>query len=245
MAENGGPRFYTTIQIQNASTTAVSANVVLTFAANCGVANGCPNSNTPNPETFTLLQGQSKTLFQAGGISSLSPNNNWLTFGKYVGSATITQNGTSANLVAIVNQQNYASPNTGSAYEGFDPNAASATVNLPLVAANNSGFNTSINLVAVSGSGTATVDYSTNSQSGALAEPVSDSKALSAGQSWVLIQAGAPGVWSGLNNWSTAGRYVGSAKVTTTGTLKVFVIVNFQNPSATGDKYYTYDGFNQ
>jgi hypothetical protein len=59
----------------------------------------------------------------------------------------------------------------------------------------------------------------------------------------VLIQAGVPGPLTGVNNWSTAGRYVGSAKVTATGGT-VIAIVNFNGP-ATGDTFFTYDGFGQ
>jgi hypothetical protein len=231
MANNSG--YYTGIQIQNAGTN--STQVTLTFGANT-----IGNTNTPNPETFTLAAGEAKTLIQAGGVSIYSPNNDWSAFGKYVGGATITQTG-SEPLVAMVNQNQYTS--LGSAYEGFDPANAGDTINLPLIAANNSGYLTGIQIQAVSGTPNVTVDYGTNTGSGSLLEPVNDSKTLNAGEVWTLIQSGPPGVLSGANNWSTAGQYVGSAKVSATGGT-IVAIVNFVGP-ADGDRLYTYNGFNE
>jgi hypothetical protein len=234
MANNSG--YYTSIQVQNAGTG--SANITVAFGANT-----IGNTNTPNAETFTLAAGAAKTLIQAGGISAYSPSNNWTAFGQYVSGATISQSGTSQPLVAVVNQTQGTT--FGSAYEGFDPSGASGTINLPLIAANNSGYLTGIQIQAVSGSPQVTVDYSTNTGSGSLVEPLNDSKTLSAGETWTLIQAGTPGPLTGVNNWSAAGQYVGSAKVTATGGT-IIAIVNFNgSPSMGGDRLYTYTGFNQ
>jgi hypothetical protein len=231
MSNNGG--FYTSVQVQNAGTT--TTTVTVNFGPNT------QGANNPVAEVFQLGPGVAKTLIQVGGISSFSPSNNWNTIGKYVGGASITQSGTEP-LVAVVNQNSTTSSALGTAYEGFDPNAASPTVNLPLIAANNGGYNTSMQIQAVSGNPSVTVDYSTNTGGGALLEPVNDTKSLTTGQVWTLIQAGNSPSLSGNNNWSTAGRYVGSAKVTVTGGT-VIAIVNFIGP-ATGDTFYTYDGFN-
>jgi hypothetical protein len=233
MANNSS--YYTSINLQNAGVN--TTTITVTFGVN---KIGSPT--TPNPEVFTLGPGAAKVLIQNGGISVFSPSNNWTTFGKYVSGATIAQSGAEP-LVAIVNQNSTTYLSLGSAYEGFDPSAATGTVNLPLIAANNSGYYTSINLQAVSGNPAVTIDYNTNTGGGSLTEPISDTQTLTAGETWVLIQAGVPGPLTGVNNWSTAGRYVGSAKVTATGGT-VIAIVNFNGP-ATGDTFFTYDGFGQ
>lgn len=232
MANNSS--YYTCMQIQNAGTN--STNVTVEFGANTA------GSGTPNDETFTLTSGGAKTLCQLGGISGLSPNNDWNALGKYVSGATITQTG-SEPLVAVVNQNSTVATSLGSTYEGFDPDSASQTINLPLIAANNSGFLTGVQIQAVSGTPAVTVDYSTNTGSGTLTEPVNDTKTLSTGETWTIIQAGGPGGLSGNNNWGTAGQYVGSAKVTATGGT-IVAIVNFNGP-ASGDTFFTYDGFNE
>jgi hypothetical protein len=232
MSNNGS--YYTSIQVQNAGTTTTTLTV--TFGTNT------QGSNNPVAEVFALGPGAAKTLLQVGGISPFSPSNNWTAIGRYVGGAVITQSGTEP-LVAVVNQNSTTYTSLGTAYEGFDPASASATVNLPLIAANNGGYATSMQIQAVSGSPAVTVDYTTNTGGGALLEPVNDTKSLTTGQVWTLMQSGNNPALSGVNNWTTAGRYVGSAKVTVTGGT-VIAIVNFLGP-ATGDTFYTYDGFNQ
>jgi hypothetical protein len=235
MANNSS--YYTAIQVQNAGSN--STAITVTFGTNTA------GSGTPNPESFTLAGGAAKTLIQLGGISGVSPNNNWNAFGKYVSGAKITQSGTEP-LVAIVNQNSTAFTSLGSSYEGFDPTKASATINLPLVAANNSGFLTGIQIQAVSGTPAVTVKYSKNTQGGALQQPVDDTKTLATGETWTLIQAGGPGGLSGNNNWNAAvaGKYVGAASVTATGGT-IIAIVNFNGPASLGDTFFTYDGFNQ
>jgi hypothetical protein len=234
MANNSG--YYTSIQVQNAG--AGPADVTVSFGANT-----IGNTNTPNAETFTLIAGEAKTLIQAGGIGPYSPSNDWAAFGQYVSGATISQSGSSEPLVAVVNQTQGTT--FGSAYEGFDPGGATGTINLPLIAANNSGYLTGIQIQAVSGAPQVTVDYGTNTGSGTLVEPVNDTKTLNTGETWTLIQAGAPGPLTGNNNWSTAGQYVGSAKVSATAGT-VIAIVNFNgSPSMGGDRLYTYTGFNE
>ena len=144
--------------------------------------------------------------------------------------------------MAIVNQNSTTYTPLGSSYEGFNPAIASGTVNLPIVAANNSGFYTSMQIQVVSGNPNVTVDYSPNT--GGAFNPANDSKSLTTGQTWTLIQAGVPGPLTGVNNWSTAGRYVGSAQVSATGGT-IIVIVNYNKTGAvTGDTLFTYDGFN-
>ncbi|MBL7200622.1 MAG: hypothetical protein ISS56_10760 [Anaerolineae bacterium] len=227
--------YYSSIQVQNAGQN--STTLTVDFGANT------QGSGSPASEVFTLGAGEAKTLIQIGGVSAYSPSNDWNAIGKYVGGAAITQTG-SEPLVAVVNQNSTKYTSLGTSYEGFNPDDASGTIKLPLIAANNSGYLTGVQIQAVSGSPSVTVDYSTNTGSGPLAEPTNDTKTLSAGETWTLIQAGNDPVLSGSNNWGAAGQYVGSASVTATGGT-VIAIVNFNGPATIGDTFYTYDGFNQ
>lgn len=228
MANNSG--YYTSIQVQNTGTG--PAQVVVDY----GVGT-YGNTTDPGQETFSLAQGASKTIIHAGNAFSQV---NWGTFGTYVGGATITQNGTTQPLVAVVNQNRIGQP-LGSTYEGMSPLNATNAINLPLVAANNSGFNTGMQIQATQDGTSVTLTYSENSQQ-AGEIPVADTFTLNAGQSKTLIQMGAPGALAGVNNWNTIGKYVGSAVVS--ANKPILAIVNFNGP-ATGDTFYTYEGFNR
>jgi hypothetical protein len=229
--------YYTSIQVQNAGDDPTTLTV--DFGANT------QGSGSPADEVFTLTPGEAKTLIQLGGVSPYSPSNDWNAIGKYVGGAKITQTGNEP-LVAVVNQNSTSYTSLGTAYEGFDPSSASGTINLPLIAANNNGYLTGVQIQAVSGNPTVTVDYGTNTAGGALTEPVNDVKTLSTGETWTLIQAGNSPTLSGNNDWrpEVAGKYVGSAVVSATGGT-VIAIVNFNGPATAGDTFYTYNGFNQ
>ena len=75
-----------------------------------------------------------------------------------------------------------------------------------------------------------------------MASPVDDTFSLDAGETKTLIQAGAPGPFSGNNDWASAGQYIGSAQVTANN--PIIAIVNYVGPSG-GDQFSTYNGFNQ
>ena len=229
MANNS--TYYTSIQIQNAGTG--DADVVVDYSANT-ISGG----NDPASETYTIQAGSSQTIIHNGTAFS---DVDWDAVGQYVGAATITQDGTTEPLVAVVNQNSTQYTSLGSTYEGMSPDDATDTVNLPLVAANNSGYLTGIQVQALNDSTDVTVTYSENSvEAGEV--PTADTFSLDASESKTLIQNGPPGTFAGVNNWDTIGQYVGSAKVTANG--PILAIVNFNGP-ATGDTFYTYDGFNQ
>jgi len=230
MANNSS--YYTSIQIQNAGDS--SADVVVTYSANT-----IPGGNDPAAEEYTIAAGASQTIIHLGTAFSQV---DWGTVGQYVGAATITQDGTSEPLVAVVNQNSTTWTSLGSTYEGMSPDEATDTLSLPLVAANNSGFHTGIQVQAIEDDTDVTITYYENTaEPGEV--PAADEFTLDAGESKTLVQFGAPGFFSGVNNWDTIGQYIGAAEVTADGG-PILAIVNFNGP-ATGDTFYTYDGFNQ
>lgn len=233
MSYNSG--YYSGIQIQNAGD--MTTTVTVTFNENT------LGTGTPNPETFALGAGASKTLIQYGGISEFSPSNDWATdfADGYVAGATVTQTG-SEELVAIVNQNNENDTSLGTAYEGFAPTTSTA-INIPLVVANNNGYLTGFQIMALEDDTDITIDYTTNTGTGSLEEPVNDSKdGVDQFETWTIIQTGNDPVLSGNNDWTTAGQYIGSARVTANN--PIIAIINYTGPSG-GDNFSTYNGFNE
>jgi len=228
MANNSG--FYTGIQIQNVG--ASNTNVTVDYAANtAGSFN--PSNDTCN----NLGPGDSCTFIQASG--------KWT--GKYNGAAKIT-NSTDQNLVAIVNQ---VSPGGGgfgpfgTAYEGFDPAASTSNISTPLVMANNSGYYTGIQVQNVGDSACAdiTIDYGPNVAPGGTFNPVNEVFDLTAGTSKTIIQDSIPSKNGGNNDW-TGKKYIGSAQITAPEGCSIVAIVN-EVAISSGDKFFTYDGFNK
>jgi hypothetical protein len=236
MANNNG--FYTGIQVQNVSGS--STDVTIDYS---------PNTSgifEPVNETFTLAAGASKTIIQNGAASSNGGKNDWTGKGKYIGAATVTSS-PSQPLVAIVNQVSLGGGGLGpfgTAYEGFDPSTATANVSAPLVMANNSGYYTGIQVQNVGGSSCAgvTIDYGPNVAPSGTFNPANESFSLAASASKTIIQNGPSPANGGVNDWSTAGRYIGSAEISAPG-CTIVAIIN-EVSIASGDRYMTYDGFN-
>lgn len=207
--------YYTGFQVQNVSTSV--ANITVAYGTNIG------GSFAPASESATLQPNESKTFLQQGGQWGANV---------YVGSATITSD---QDVVAIVNQVKMTGTVQGTAYNGFNSAMATNKVSAPLIMANNSGYFTGFQVMNV---GTTTVNitvtYGPNT-AGSYAPPAATAT-LAPGNSYNSIQSG--GAW-GTN------KYVGSCSVTAPGASdKIVMIVNQINPSAAGDQYMTYDGFN-
>ncbi len=210
-ANNAG--FFSGIQVQNVGTT--TASVTVTYGPNVA------GSFAPAPESAAVEPGASHTFIQLGGQWTQT----------YVGSATIT-NAEGQPLVAIVNQLKMGALSFGSAYEGFDPAAATSTASAPLVMANNYGYFTGIQVQNVGGADPCevTVTYSPNTV-GAWS-PAPESASIPAGASNTFLQLG--GQWSE--------RYVGSATITGAG-CNIVAIVNELNLSL-NDQFFTYTAIN-
>jgi hypothetical protein len=240
MANNNG--YYTSVQVQNIGSS--STTVTLTYSSNTG------GSNNPVQEVFTLAAGVSKTIFQNGAPPSNGSANNWNNIGKYIGSASITNSG-SQPLVAIVNQQSPGEGGLGpygSAYEGFNPAAATQWASAPLIMSHNGGnygyYYTSIQTKNVGTSAcTVTITYGPNT--GGSNNPVQEVFTLAAGDSKTIIQNGSPPQNGSANNWDAIDKYIGSATISgSTSSCKLNAIVNEQARDKRGDTLLTYDTFN-
>lgn len=213
MANNNG--FYTAFQVQNIGTS--STGITVSYGSNIG------GTFAPTDETATLAANESMTFFQNSGQFASDT---------YIGSATITSGG--EPIVAIVNQVKMTGVVLGTAYNGFDPTAATEKVSAPLVMANNSGYYTGIQVMNVGGAPTdITVTYGPN-LAGAFA-PAQELATLAPGDSYNSIQN--LGAWTGQT-------YVGSMTVEASAGGTIVMIVNQIWPAAPGDQFMTYDGFN-
>ena len=129
----------TGIQIQN--TGGSSTDVTLTYTPSAGFPGAsCTEMKTiaaGNSETFGFPMGAS-CLTDAGSGGSAA----------FVGSAKVTTNSASQNLVAIVNQITVGT-STAAAYGAFSPADATDTVSLPLVMDRNYGIFTGISVANV------------------------------------------------------------------------------------------------
>lgn len=227
MSQNGG--FSTGLQIAN--TGATTATVAVTFAANTVL-----NTNIPNVENIQIAAGKSATLLQSGGIGAFSPSNDWVAFGRYVGSATISSD---QPIVAITNQ---SASGKGAAFQARPTASGTGTIKLPLVSANNSGFFTGIQIQNVgAGLCTGTLDFTPNTVVNTN-DPTSEPFALAAGASVTFLQNGTISSLTPSNDWVAFGRYVGGATITGSG-CSLLAIVN--QVGATLDTFSAYNGFNQ
>jgi hypothetical protein len=265
IANNNVPRAFTGIQIQNAGN--AETTVTVNFSDNSisqaqpGVGlEPCGTNGVMESRQITIAAGASSTLI----TQDLTANTDGIDeFGfdaqfrdcRYIGSATIDGGG--QNVVAIVNQTQTSGSLQGSAYEGFDPAVATSDVRAPLVAANNFGLLTG---VQVQNTGTApadvTIDYSTNTYTSQVTgnlepcatEPESRTATVQGGASFTFVQLGVAGLpdgldtENGLDSQFTNCTYIGSATITGG---EIVSVVNQQNLAPAQDTLTTYNAFNQ
>lgn len=215
MANNNG--YWTGVQVQNVG--AGDTTVTISYGDNLAGA-----FSPTDEQVVDLGANESHTFFQNAGQFA-TPT--------YVGSASITSD--REDVVAIVNQVKLTGTAVGTAYNGFDPAAATDKISAPLIMANNSGFYTGFQVMNVGGSpADITVTYGPN-LAGAFA-PSSETANIGVGDSYNSIQN--LGAWAG-------NTYVGSITVQTTDPAdQVVMIVNEIWPAAAGDQFMTYGGFN-
>jgi hypothetical protein len=196
--------YWTGIQIQNVGD--ASTDVTVSYVAG-SVGDDCTQTETiPAGESATFIDCSSATVNQ------------------FVGGASVTANTGAQPLVAIVNQLNTGA-GKGAAYNGFDPGAATESVNFPLIMRDNFGFFTGFN-VYNAGAASASVTC-TFSGTGA---PADVSATVAAGEVLNAVQTG-------------SGTYVGSATCTAAGGSLVGVANEVS--TASGDNLFAYSGFNQ
>lgn len=209
--------YITGIQIQNGGGSTTNVTVSYTPAP------GFPG--TACTETQTIGPGQSQT-FALYAFSVSGTTSSTCSFGStFVGSAKVTANSASQPLSVIVNQLNAGAGN-GEAYNGFDPNAATAKVVLPLIMDRNYNYFTGISVMNVGGS-TTTINCTFTGTSYSLSQSVAPGATLTAVQQGAI----APG-------------YVGSGTCTAGGGGKIVAVVNELNSTDAGDRLLVYEGIN-
>jgi len=202
----------TAIQIQNTGSSATDVTVSYTPSA------GFPG--TACSETKTVAAGASgnfgdDALFGAGSCGAAG----------FVGSAKVTANSASQNLVAIVNTLTSGTPNAA-AYSAFDASAATANVNMPLIMDRNWGIFTGFSVANV---GTQATDISCTFSGSAVTASLTS---VQPGASLTHVQKDA-----------IADSYVGAANCTATGGDALIVGVVSQL-GGSGDALLYYEGFN-
>lgn len=211
-ANNSG--YITGVQIQNAGTS--STNVTVSYTPS--------TAGTACTETQSIPAGQSRT-FALGAFAGSPPagaTTNCVGGQTFVGSAQITGNTNSQELVAIVNQ--LKSGVNGEAYGSFDPTTATSTVVLPLIMDRNGGYFTGFNVMNVGGSSTTvTCEFTGTSYE------VMDT--LAAGEALNDLQSN-----------KIASGYVGSATCTASGSGSIVAVVNELGASASADQLLVYEG---
>jgi hypothetical protein len=218
-ANNSG--YITGIQIQN--TGAASTDVEVSYTAITGA--DCS-------ETKTIPAGGSATFalysFSLGGDPD--PGTNDCAFGDtFIGSAEVTANSASNDLVGIVNQLN-PGDDKGSSYSAFDAGNATSSVVMPLIMDRNSGYYTGFNVQNVgSGNTVVTCEFTkVDGTSGGTAV----SGTLASGDAFNHIQDNELG-----DGW------VGSAICSASDSGSIIGVVN-ELGSGSGDQFFTYEGFN-
>ncbi len=194
-ANNDG--YITGVQIQNigSSSTDVTVSYTPSYAG------------TACTEAQTIPAGESRTFalyafyLPPGGIST-----NCVQGAQFVGSARVTGNTSSQNLVVVVNQLKEGV--NGEAYGGFDPASAGQTVVLPLIMDRNDSWFTGFSVQNV-GSSTTTVNCTFTDTS------YTASASLGAGEALTEVQLNA-----------IANGYVGSGTCTAGSGGKISAVVN-------------------
>jgi len=130
--------YTTSVQIQNVGNAAT--DVTVSYSPS--------KAGTACTETQNVPAGQSKTFatnaFTNSGVTVTTTCTKGQTF---VGSASVTTNSASQNLVTVVNQHRL--PINGDAYGGFDTSKATNSLVLPLLMDRNYGWFTSANIMNV------------------------------------------------------------------------------------------------
>jgi len=205
--------YITGVQIQNTGGSSTDVTVSYTPSA----------LGTACTETQTIPAGESKTFALWAFYLPPTPEvtTDCTTGEQFVGSASVTANSASQDLVVVVNQ---LSPGlNGEAYGGFDPSTATDTVVLPLIMDDNVGWFTGFNIMNV-GSSSTTVNCTFTGTS------YTASATLAAGEAFTDVQLGA--ITSG---------YVGSATCTAGSGGQILGVVN-EVGTTSGDEFMVYEG---
>jgi len=207
--------YVTGIQIMNVGT--VSTTVTVDYTAGA--------EGTDTTETKDIDPGSSATFDMAvGGVPYLDGT-------LFVGSAAVSANTASQDLVVVVNQLN-SGANKGAAYGGFDVGNATDTVSLPLIMDRNYNYFTGFSIVNA-GSAATSVTFECTGTDGAT---------YAAGLGTINLPVG--GATAQVQLDLVADGYVGSCTATAASGGQILGIVNELNSTASGDAFLVYEGFN-
>ncbi len=207
--------FITGVQIQNSGGTATNVEVTYTST---GGATCTETQSVPANASATFALGVFTTGAPAGATTNCTLG------GTFVGSARVTGNSASQPLNVIVNQLNNVT-GAGEAYSGFDPNALTNKVVMPLIMDRNFGYFTGFNIVNAGGAATNVACTFTNSA-------VTVNASLAAGAVLNDVQ---------LNKLGDG--YVGSATCTGDAGAKLAAVVN-ELGTGGGDQFLVYEAIN-
>jgi hypothetical protein len=205
----------------------------LVQANNYGYVTGIQVQNTSGTDTDVTIAYTPSTVGTAVTETKTVPANSSETFAlgafggeTFVGSAEVSENSAGADLVVIVNQLN-SDDNKGAAYEGFDPDAGTDTVVMPLIMDRNYDYFTGFSVMNVGDAATDVVCTFTDST-------YEETATLDPGDALTAVQLD-----------KIADGYVGSATCVADGG-SIVGIVNELGPqdAASGDTFLVYDAFN-
>jgi hypothetical protein len=214
-ANNSG--FTTGIQIQNIGSSATDVTLSYTHSL----------AGTDCTESKSISPGASATfaLYVFAGTPQGGTTSNCVGGATFIGSAQVSANSTSQDLVAIVNQHKLTGPGAnGEAYGGFDAAATTDTVVMPLIMDRNSGYWTGFNIQNVGGADTDVSCTFTNTG-------YTVNASLSPGEAVTALQ-----------NGNIAQGYVGSGTCVASGGGSIVGVVNELGPSTTADQLLVYEG---
>lgn len=247
---------FTGIQVLNAGTQATTAQI--TFSPNTVTAptGGLTPCTTPPTRSLTIDPNKTATLIQDAGNGS-APFDTFFNGCIYIGGATVTSNN-GQPLFVTVNQVDRTSKDA-STYAGFNPTTATSTVLAPLVAANNFGTFSGVQVQNVGTSATnVTITYGPNTFAGTpppgftlCPTPTARTTTLQPGASFTFLQTYIAGQPAGLSPIGSDSQfqtcmYVGSATITAGSGGKIAAIVNqISSGSPANDKLFTYGAFAQ
>lgn len=219
LINSNNSNYITGTQIQNAGTTATTVTVSYT-PGGAGVA--CTETQTIQPGAvaiFSLFSFHPSAAIPNGGTSDCRRGE------RFIGSAKVTGNSASVNLVGQVNQ--LLPGVNGEAYNAFSEADASNVVILPLIMDRNSGFFTGINVQNVGTAATTVTCTFTNAT-------YTVQKLLQPGEALNDIQQG-----------KIADRYVGGGRCASTdATAKLVAVVN-ELKIGDLDQLLVYEGINK
>lgn len=260
VANNTGNRSYTGLTVQNAGSN--PTDITYTFATNQATevdpvvgVDPCGTNGQMEARTFSdIAAGASVNLLTQAFAADTTPGDAGGFDGQffeclYVGGATVTA---SEPLVATVNQVQLQNAKSASTYEGFNPASASGDTRAPLALANNSGYITGVQVQNVGeNAADVTISYSPNTytQTGdglpaCDASTPRTASGVAAGASFTFLQAPFGDIPAGDPQFDGC-TYVGSATITSDGS--VVAVVNQINIGflAAADALLTYNAFNQ